>query len=120
MELQKGNSTVIEAQGRRTDPININCGVLQGTPLSPALYNIATDFILDELTEPTISAKYGYQLVPHLPNLTYMGFTDDTVIIANNQENAAILTNMAKESFNEIGLQLNASKSVSINIVTWK
>ena len=68
---------------------------------------LTADFILDELTESTVSTKYGYQLVPHLHKLTCMGFADDTVIVANNQEHAFILTNMAKKFFSEIGLQLN-------------
>lgn len=55
MNLQQDNVTQIETANGRTKNIKINRGVLQGSPLSPTLYNLATDFIFDELNEITIN-----------------------------------------------------------------
>ena len=120
LALQTGNRTTINCNGQKTAPVQIKRGILQGVPLSPALYNIATDFVLDELSETTISEKYGYELVKGLPKITVLGFADDTVIIAKNNEDAAILTNIVIQRFKEIGLLINTSKSSAINIAKGK
>ena len=54
--------------------LNLIKGVMQGAPLSPAISNMLTNFILDELLENPVAEKYGYQLVSGLPKLTLLGF----------------------------------------------
>lgn len=88
LDLQRGNSTKVECNGQRTASIDIKRGVMQGAPLSPALYNMVTDFILEELSETTITERYGYELVKGMPNLTVLGFADDLVILAKDNEAA--------------------------------
>ena len=61
---------------------------MQGSPLSPTLYNLTTDHILDELTEETIASTYGFSLTPSLKSLTALGFADDTVIIGKDMASA--------------------------------
>jgi len=46
---------------------------MQGSPLSPALYNLTTDHILDKLTKETVASTYVFSLT--------LGFAGDTVII---------------------------------------
>ncbi|KAJ4450845.1 hypothetical protein ANN_02276 [Periplaneta americana] len=88
----------------------------QGSPLSPILYNIATNHILDELTEDNICKHYGKTLSPDLPPLTVLGFADDTPIIGKSREAAIELTRIAMQKFNEIGLEVNPRKCVGIRI----
>ena len=116
LNLQCGNTTYIETQGKRTSSIKLNRGVMQGAPLSPALYNIATDFILDDLAQETVAKTYGYELVEGMKKITVLGFADDLVIVGKNVEAATALTNMAIERFHEIGLSLNTKKSVCISL----
>ena len=63
IELQADNIIQIEANNAKTKPIIINRGVMQGAPLSPSLYNMATDHILDELSERDVSRVHGYILL---------------------------------------------------------
>jgi len=58
--LIQGNSTQIQTGNCKTKSILFKRGVFQGGPLSPLLFNIAADDVLDELSENTISEKYGY------------------------------------------------------------
>ena len=58
--------TQIEVIPSRSQPILFRRGVMQGSPLSRALYNLTTDHILHELTEETIASTYGVSLTPSL------------------------------------------------------
>ena len=46
IELQTNNTTPIETNNDKTYPIKIRRGGMQCSPLSPSLYNLATDHIL--------------------------------------------------------------------------
>lgn len=35
---------------------------MQDSPLSPVLYNLATDFINEDLSDPQIPSTYGYSI----------------------------------------------------------
>ncbi|KAJ4429307.1 hypothetical protein ANN_26311 [Periplaneta americana] len=114
--LQEGNTTRIELGHTKTKPIALKKGVMQGSPLSPALYILATDHILNELYEQTITSTFRFELVPGLPPLTVLSFADDTIIIGKDEVFAIELTRMAYQRFTDIGLNLNPNKSVIINI----
>ena len=116
IELQQNNTTQIEVNHKKSKPIVIQRGVMQGSPLSPSLYNIATNHILEELSSDENSEEFGFKISPDLPNLTVMGFADDTLIVGNSMESAERLTKMALTKFEEIGLTINIKKSKIISI----
>ena len=119
-KLQELNTTQIEVNHKKTDPIKISRGVLQGSPLSPALYNIATDHILQEISHQDFTEDYGFTLIPGLPNITVMGFADDTVIVGKDAAAAGHLADVVIQRLTEIGLEINYNKSKSINIENGK
>lgn len=55
--LQKINSTGIHTNGFQSQDIEIHCGVFQGAPYSPTIFNLSTDYVLDELSEPEVVTK---------------------------------------------------------------
>ena len=116
INLQLNNTTQITSQGCKTKPIILARGVMQGSPLSPALFNLTIDHILNDLCEHHITTTYGFQLLPDQNPLTVMGFADDIVIIGKNIESAVLLANSAIQQFNEIGLEINMDKSQGICI----
>ena len=116
INLQTNNLTQIETQKGKTKPITLLRGVMQGSPLSPSLYNIATNHILDDLTEESISSHYGKILCSDLPPLTVLGFADDTAIIGKDKNAALELTRIAIQRFAEIGLEVNPRKCIGICI----
>ncbi|KAG5882489.1 hypothetical protein JTB14_008462 [Gonioctena quinquepunctata] len=70
VNLQTGNSTRIHTNGNQSKPIEIKCGVFQGAPLSPSLFNLSIDYVLSELSEPEIAEEYGYEINKDLENIT--------------------------------------------------
>ncbi|KAJ4439677.1 hypothetical protein ANN_07805 [Periplaneta americana] len=93
---------------------------MQGSPLSPSLYNIAMDHILHEITSEELAEEYGFKLVSGLPNVTVLRFADDMVNVGKDSEAAKHITEIATRRFHEIGLQINAKKSKYISIVNGK
>ena len=116
IELQRKNTTQIETGKCVTKPIPIKRGVMQGSPLSPSLYNISTDHILQELSSEKNMDEHGFSLRLGLPNITSLGFADDTLIVAKNENSARVLVELAMKRFNEIGLDINVTKSKCISI----
>ena len=116
LELQMNNTTHIETGQCKTKPISILRGVMQGSPLSPSLYNLSTDHILEELSSQENQDEHGFQVASGLPNITSLGFADDTLIVARNESSARSLVELAIARFNEIGLKINLNKSKSISI----
>lgn len=115
--LTNGNKTKIETMKGKTKEICFLRGVLQGSPLSPTLYNLCVDHILEELSEPSFSSKLGFQLSKDLPSVSVLGFADDTVLIAKDKDSAILMFYIIKQLFSEIGLNLNLEKTFIINII---
>ena len=110
INLQNGNNTQVQTIHGKTKIIPLLRGVMQGSPLSPLLYNMATNHILDDLTDENIRKHYGKSICMELPPITVLGFADDTVIIGRNKEATLELTRMAIQRFEEIGLKVNPKK----------
>ncbi|KAJ4440357.1 hypothetical protein ANN_08496 [Periplaneta americana] len=93
---------------------------MQGSPLSPSLYNIATDHILHEITSEELAEEYSFKLVSGLPNVTVLSFADDMVIVGKYSEAAKHIAEIATRRLHEIRLEINAKKSKCISIVNGK
>jgi hypothetical protein len=114
------NTTQIQVGLQKTKPIKINKGVLQGSPLSPLLFNVSTDHILEELSEEDVAKTYGFLLDENVSPISVLGFADDTVLVANSDMSADFLLQMATHRFKEIGLKINYNKSNAIIIKNGK
>ncbi|CAL8113238.1 unnamed protein product [Orchesella dallaii] len=116
LSLVKGNITRIRNGNETSQPLQFERGIFQGSVISPEIFNLSIDFILKSLTEDEIATKFGFKVHPDLSPLTAAGFMDDTALIAKNQDSACELSLMAKDLFNEIGLELNVKKTQAICI----
>lgn len=96
--------------------IAINCSVAQGAPLSPALFNIAINFIYEELCDPQYADQYGYKLSNNFDALSLLGFADDQAVVGKDMESAIRSTDAARILLSEIGLKINPKKSQAIFI----
>lgn len=75
--------------GWPTEPIKMRCGLLQGDPASPLLYNIALQPLLDALQEEGL----GVQLRPHISSpptattlhIPYLAFADDVITFVRTE-----------------------------------
>lgn len=114
LNLLKDNTTQIETIKGKTQKIFLNKGVPQGSPLSPTLFNLAIDFILEDLAD--VNEQFGYKLTDFLPPVSVLGFADDTVLVSRDKKSLEILYYMAVDLFKTIGLSLNISKTKIIYI----
>ena len=82
--------------------------------MSPFLFNLCINHILDELTEKDVSDTFGFRLSDDADPLTVLCFADDIVVIGKNAEAASTLVTMVINLLQEIGLHINPQKSEAI------
>ncbi|GFS22434.1 endonuclease-reverse transcriptase [Elysia marginata] len=87
-----------------TDFTEIKRDVRQGCALSPDLLNLYSEVILRNITDVE-GVKVGGR------NITNLRYADDTVLIANSQENFQALLSVVTYESKSIWLQLNARKT---------
>jgi hypothetical protein len=120
MALLRSNSVQLVAGQHRSEPIRIARSVPQGGPLSPTLFNMAINFVYEEICDPDFASNYGFELVPGFPALSLTGFADDQVVSSRSVDGARRLVELAEQLFQQIGLAINPKKSVAINILAGK
>ena len=120
LHLQVRNFTRIHANGNKSEKLHFRKGLLQGAPLSPTIFNLCIDYVLQELTEVEVANEFGFRLVQDLSPLSAAGFADDTAVIAKGMFAASQLSQMAIQLFEECGLDISPGKSMVINITKGK
>lgn len=97
---------------QHTGPINISRDVKQGDLLSPILFNLVIDELLDRIP-PELGLEFGEVRVPAL------AYGDDLVLMAPSTREANKLLNITKRFLEKRGLDLNAAKcsSLQANVV---
>ena len=109
--LYEDNITYIRSKGKFSDPIEVCRGVKRGDPLSPILFNCVVKYITGGL-----DAAYGIDLGGLKVN--HLSFADDLVLLATSDEGLRCLVDAAVARMKTCGLNINASKCSTSNIVT--
>ncbi len=95
-------------------PFELNRGVPQGDPLSPELFDIAIDLLVDFLeTKPEL-----HDIAPKIGNVAVRAllFADDTATFFHDKESAELTNNLVHEYFGLIGTEVNKKKT---EIIFW-
>lgn len=111
MQLLTSNSVEISIGNQTSQPIRIKRGVPQGAPLSPMLFNIAIDFIYEEICDSNFAQNYGFKLDDNHDPLCLTGFADDQAVTADSEKAAVRTIELLQILFSKIGLEVNPSKS---------
>ena len=111
LAMYKDASTKLTVGGKTTRRININSGVKQGCPLSPLLFNLIIDELIEKLKETNIGIQLGESKV------CCMAFADDLVVITEERIHMQILIEQSKEFFDTKRLQANARKCASLSVL---
>lgn len=106
-DMYTNSTTSIMASPTVTESIPILRGVKQGCPLSPKLFNMVMDELLDSLPE-----DLGYQFQGTRTNA--LAFADDVVLISTSQDGIARLLETSAEFFHQHGLRINPSKCLGL------
>ena len=76
--MYEGLTVRVEIGRSVTAGISVKRGVLQGNPLSPLLFNLCINLILDNLNRPDIQRVFGFQINDDMA-LSAFAFADDLV-----------------------------------------
>ena len=101
-----------------TDWFQIGKGVHQGCILSPCLFNLYAEYIMQNAGLDEVQA--GIKIAGR--NINNLRYTDDTSLMAENEELKSLLMKVKEES-EKVGLKLNIQKAkimASSPITSWK
>ena len=91
--------------GSKGDYYNVRRGVRQGGILSPFLFKLYIDDILDDLCNSNVGCKIG------ITRVNVLAYADDIVLIVNTQEHLEILYRILSIGMSDRKLCINKSKT---------
>ena len=110
--LYAGQEATIRTGHGTTDWFQIRKGVHQGCILSPCLFNLYAEYIMQNAWLD--KAQAGIKITGR--NSNNLRYTDDTTLIAESKEELKSLLMKVKEESEKVGLKLNIQKKKKLNI----
>ena len=117
--LYAGQEKTVRTRNGTTDWFQIGKGVRQGCVLSPCIFNLYAEYIMQNagLDE----AQAGIKIAGR--NINNLRYTDDTTLMAESKEELKSLLMKVKEESENVGLKLNIRKTkimASSPITSWQ
>jgi hypothetical protein len=126
--MYSGKKARLDVNGELLDPQDVECGVLQGNPLSPLLFNIYIDSVLRKIEQAartlgdraSVSLPYFVRdargnVVSDTTRLTgilaSLFFADDGVLFARDALAMQHMIDVVISALKDVGLILNAKKT---------
>ncbi|XP_043376100.1 grpE protein homolog 2, mitochondrial isoform X1 [Dermochelys coriacea] len=109
-EVYEGCSTTIHSVEGETAEIPIRSRVKQGCPLSPIIFNLAMEPLLQVISNDTD----GFNL--HGERVSVLAYADDLVLTADDPENLQHILDATSRAADWMGLRFNAKKCASLHI----
>ena len=95
----------VRTNNGETEEIEIKRGIRQGCILSPVLFNLYSEYLIEE----ALSNKRGLNI--NGENINNVRFADDTVLIAESEEDLQEMVNELNKKCSDYGMSLNAKKT---------
>ena len=104
--LYAGQEALVRIEHGTTDWFQIGEGVRQGCILSPCLFNLYAEYIMQNagLDEAQAAIKIAGR------NINNLRYADDTTLMAESEEELKSLLMKVKEESEKVGLKLNIQK----------
>ena len=117
--LYAGQEATVRTGYGTTDWFQIGKGVCQGCILSPCLFNLHAEYIMQNarLDEAQPGIKIAWR------NINYLIYADDTTLMAESKEELKSLLMKVKEESEKVVLKLNIQKTkimASGPIISWQ
>ncbi|KAL1446126.1 hypothetical protein WDU94_014018 [Cyamophila willieti] len=109
-ELYKGQKVVVRVENEETEEITIGRGVRQGCCMSPALFNLYAEKLLEEALKITPGIKIGEE------NLKNIKYADDQAVLAESERALQIMIDNINEAGKRYGMKINAGKTKVMKI----
>lgn len=106
--LYEDCTTFLSVGSWHSDKIKIKRGVKQGDPLSPFLFNL----VIDELLEKANLSGLGVRL--RSGQLAALAYADDLLLLAETDGDLQTLIDLTNEFYGSVGLSANPNKSFTI------
>ena len=103
--LYWGQTAVVKIGSEISESITVKKGVRQGCILSPVLFNLYTDYMIDEAFEDLEGVNVNGE------NFTNIRYADDTVLVAESESKLQLLVQSLNEKCREYGMSLNENKT---------
>jgi hypothetical protein len=97
-----------------TNPISIKPGVKQGYPLSPILFDICIDPLIEKLSSDEFK-KFGYWWSEE-DGVTAKVYADDILLFANSYEHMLKLVEVVQYFIRQSNIQLNPNQCEMLKI----
>ena len=105
--LYTGQEATVKTGHGTMDWFQIGKGVHQGYILSPCLFNLHAEYIMQNARLD--EAQVGIRIAGR--NTNDLRYTDDTTLMAESEEELKSLLMKVKEESEEVGLKLNIQKN---------
>ena len=117
--LDAAQEATVETGHGTTDWFKIGKGVCQSSMLSPCLFNLHAEYIMQTagLDEAQVGRKFARR------NISNFRYADDTTLMAESEEELKSLLMKVKEESEKVGLKLNIQKTkimASGSITSWQ
>ena len=105
--LYAGQEAIVRTRRGTIDWFQVGKGVLQGCILSPCLFNLYAEYIMRNagLEE----AQAGIKIAGR--NINNLRYADDTILMADSEEELKSLLMKVKEESEKVGLKLDMQKT---------
>ena len=110
-DMYRKSVSAVRVDGELTDWFKVTVGVRQGCNLSPYLFNLLLEAMMQEAMK---SVDAGVNVSGQLVN--NLRFADDIDLIAESPEQLQVLTDKVEESSKRFGLKINVSKTKVMTI----
>ena len=117
--LYSGQETTVRIVHGTTDWFEIGKGICQGCILSPCLFNLYAEYIMQNARLD--EAQAGIKITGR--NVNNLRYADDTTLMAESEDELKSLLMKVKEKSETVGLKLNIQKTkimASSPITSWE
>jgi hypothetical protein len=129
-DLYHDNSTVVEMNGQKSEHVSWKRGVIQGCPLSPILFDICLEPLLQTIRNVNggdgieIRTKHGHREVEVGETeeasrpaviITHQAYADDVILFGNSAAGLQRILQTVAQFCSSTGLELNPKKCSSLS-----
>lgn len=109
----KDFSCKVSHQGLMSEPIRVNQGVRQGCILSPLLFLITLDDVMDTVKSSNPQAGIQWKINERLCDIDY---ADDIALLSHQRQDMAQLLTSLNNAGQRVGLRINMSKTEEMRV----